>query len=414
MNPVQESIARFQLRRINPFRGLMVDADIWRDAHEYHRDQIRLHHLAVHGWGIVHGLEATVAESGGGVAISPGVAIDPEGNFIVVPRGYLHHIDPGNSRTIYLLLQFSEVPSGPNQPPGDGHGQPTRMLDAYRILERDSLPAGACLELVRLTLDPRAGGIRTPADPANPRPNELDLRFRVRLAAVAALLPAPRVEAAPLPAPPAPAPAEAGPPIARARGGDLTLAVAVHSGDGWNSHLDGLRYLAREVEACSGRAVHLGKPVLPAQADGVDFLYLSGTSELKLGDSDVAGIRRVLERGGVVIGEGCAAGPRGQSGMLRFARSYTDFTMQAGRRLANIERGHALLTARHVFGGPPPGGVASTMLLEDGGLIYSTADYGCAWQGGALQAPLQRGAIRDALEMGVNLALYRRQDNASG
>ena len=41
-----------QLRRVNPYPGLMIDADVWRDAHEYHRDVLRLHHLALHGWGI--------------------------------------------------------------------------------------------------------------------------------------------------------------------------------------------------------------------------------------------------------------------------------------------------------------------------------------------------------------------------
>jgi len=48
-------------------------------------------------------------------------------------------------------------------------------------------------------------------------------------------------------------------------------------------------------------------------------------------------------------------------------------------------------------------------LLEANGVVYSDVDYGCAWQGGRVDAPLARGAIRDALELGVNIALFRRR-----
>jgi len=43
MTHVQETPTQF--RRINPYPGLMIDAAAWRDAHEYHRDQVRLHVL---------------------------------------------------------------------------------------------------------------------------------------------------------------------------------------------------------------------------------------------------------------------------------------------------------------------------------------------------------------------------------
>ena len=52
-------INKFQLKRVNPFQGLVIDADTWQDAHNYHRDQQRLHVLAFHDTGIVSGLEVT-------------------------------------------------------------------------------------------------------------------------------------------------------------------------------------------------------------------------------------------------------------------------------------------------------------------------------------------------------------------
>ncbi len=440
---VQTDVARLQLRRVNPFTGLMIDASVWRDAHDYHRTQMRLHHLALHGWGIVQGLEVSLAEPENTVHIAPGLAIDPAGNFVVVSQPYTHQIEALQPGTVYLILQFSEIPTGPHQPAGDGAGQPTRILEAYRIYQREQLPTEPCLELARIQIDPARGPIRAPEDPANPGVNELDTRFRPSLGAApptrmalelapAAEVPPPLPEVtitpavtpvATPPAPPSPQPepaAVSAPSFAPAPGSPLTqtptepeqppivLAVAAHGGAGWDRHCDGLRYLAREVEAGAGRPVRVLEAVVPAEANGIDLLYFTGYGRLALSDADVEGIARVMQHGGVVLAEGCAAGPNGEAGAREFARSFVDLAIRLDRQLARVERGHPVLVARHVFGEPPPGAQAMAMLAEAGGMVYSYADYGCAWQGGPLDRALPRGVIRDALEFGVNLALYRR------
>ena len=53
-----KDIVKFQLKRINPFQGLVIDADTWKDAHDYHRDQQRLHLLTFHKTGVIEGLES--------------------------------------------------------------------------------------------------------------------------------------------------------------------------------------------------------------------------------------------------------------------------------------------------------------------------------------------------------------------
>jgi metal-dependent amidase/aminoacylase/carboxypeptidase family protein len=50
-----DEILKFKLKRVNPFQGLVIDSDTWRDAHEYHRSQQRLHMLAFHNIGIIEG-----------------------------------------------------------------------------------------------------------------------------------------------------------------------------------------------------------------------------------------------------------------------------------------------------------------------------------------------------------------------
>jgi hypothetical protein len=38
-----KTITRFRLRRVNPYRGLVIDEKTWAEAHDYHRDHVRLH-----------------------------------------------------------------------------------------------------------------------------------------------------------------------------------------------------------------------------------------------------------------------------------------------------------------------------------------------------------------------------------
>jgi hypothetical protein len=187
----------------------------------------------------------------------------------------------------------------------------------------------------------------------------------------------------------------------------LAMAIGMHSGGGWDAHRDGIGFLAREVGATANLDAS-AEPVRLSEARNIGVLYLSGNAALVLSDADVEAIARVLDSGGVVIGEGCAAGPTGESGAREFAVSFVGVAERLGRQLMKVDRGHALLTARHVFGEPPTGARTSALVMEASGLVLCDADYGCAWRGGPMNRALPRSAIRDALEFGVNLAVFRR------
>jgi hypothetical protein len=187
----------------------------------------------------------------------------------------------------------------------------------------------------------------------------------------------------------------------------LQLAIGQHNAGGWDAHRAGLDSLASElgyVTRFTGRTL---EPVAIGDAPSVDVLYLSGHGALALGDAEVDGIRQLLDAGGVIIGEGCAGGAGGEGGARQFAMSFVELASRLGRQLTSIDRGHALMSARHVFGEPPPGGRANARVLEAAGMVYSDADYGCAWQGGPPEHPMPRGLIRDAFEFGTNLAIFR-------
>ncbi len=105
-------VNKFQLKRVNPFQGLVIDADTWQDAHNYHRDQQRLHILAFHDTGIVAGLEVTANNPPDtSVNINSGMAIDPDGNVIIVPQKQRYRLQTSNEKgAIFLIIQFREIP----------------------------------------------------------------------------------------------------------------------------------------------------------------------------------------------------------------------------------------------------------------------------------------------------------------
>ena len=54
-------VKQIPTRRISPFDGLKITAEVWEEAHEYHRQSHGLYALFSQGTGILAGLEATVS-----------------------------------------------------------------------------------------------------------------------------------------------------------------------------------------------------------------------------------------------------------------------------------------------------------------------------------------------------------------
>ena len=170
-----KDLIKFQFKRVNPFQGLVLDADTWRDEQDYHRNQQRLHTLAFHGTGIVEGLEVKSSQPPDlSLTISPGVAIDPDGNVIVISQAQHYGLVSKDKGQVYLIIQYREIPTAsPSE-----EGQATRILEAYRISEVTYLPDEPYLELARINFDPSQKNIMDAAVPSGPRVNEIDLRFR--------------------------------------------------------------------------------------------------------------------------------------------------------------------------------------------------------------------------------------------
>jgi len=381
-NVMDNAVPRVQLKRVNPFMGLMIDAQTWGDSHDYHRYADYAHALAMHGWGIVSGLEVDPAEPADrSVWIRPGVAVDPEGRIIIVAQPFRYQITTQDDGMIYLVLMFREIPTEPALSVEDGSEKPSRLLEAYAIYERDRLPDQAHVELARILLSTGKKNIKEASDATAPRADEIDTRYREQ----AGIRPGPRTTVGVW----KPHELTGDSTLANHLAGPTLLLSALSSGVDW-------RLRRRDQpEGTAEEPLDCDLLVLP-----VDAKSAPSASEMKR-------LTAYLDGGGVLLVEPCAKASGDAQKLI------ASIAQGVGRQPQPVKRNHPLLTVRHVFSAPPAG-AASGQLFEADGLLVSTNDYTCAWNGGLSDKGLDRGDIRAAVEFAENMLAYSlvRKGNA--
>ncbi len=396
-------INKFRMKRVNPFQGLVIDADTWKDAHNYHRENMKLHIFAFHDTGIVSGLEVTANNPpDASVNVSAGIAVDSEGNTIVLPQKQRYVLQSQDKGTLYLIIQFREILGEPFQPPEGG--QPTRIVEAYRLQERDSLPSEPYVELARIEYDKTLGSVKNAKNPGKPAANEINLNCREE---------AVKLRAEPVRAPPEPAAALAQPAAVPPRESTPLREKAIIGymplGDGNKElHKRGLLNLAGEVCRRSSVQIEIEEDVSSRKSWGrYCLVYLTGNGRFELTAEQQAALNHYLQSGGVVFGDGCSApaGGVGGKGAKEFGLAFNRLAGQLSCKLGMVQRGHPLLCTDYLFS-EAPAGCEQPMLLEGGNMICASSDYGCAWDGGYADLPLARETIRSALEMGTNILSY--------
>ncbi len=369
-----DALGRFQLKRVRPFRGLAVDVPTWEDAHGYHRDHQRLHHLALHRAGIVAGLEVVAFDPPDrSVVIHPGVGLDAEGNLIVVLERQRYHIESPRRGTVYVTIRFREIPADFVGESDTEQGQASRIQDGFMVEERHEAPRGEHIELARIAFDPERGAVINSRDRGHPKDNELDLRSR---------------------------------PVSGARPrGEVVIGMAQHAGSGCDRHEEGLcRFIAALHGSTLYAARFAGPLLLGDDLDGVDLVYLTGTGSFELPVASRQALGTFLARGGTVVGDGCHA--TGAAAAGEFGDAFVRLAASWGRKPVLVGRSHILLAQPYTFGSAPLGQDGGGVILEHDGVVCLTGDYGCTWEGWRNNAALPRAAIRDAHELGVNVIAY--------
>lgn len=363
-----------EFKRVNPFRGLMVDETTWADAHDYHRSQLRLHLLNGHGWGVVEGLEVVADQSAPNrLAVRPGVAIDSDGRALVLARELRLSVTAEAGATLYISLRMREELADPQRFWND-LDEYTRVVERCEVIAQRIQAGPPAMELARVVT---AGSVRDAVDPLNPQAGEIDLRFRERVAV------RPRAEI-----------------------GVAQLVTEGSEGDQVTvTHRLGLRYLLREIGLTTVYRPRWAGICQPGEAiPAVSLLYITGPGGFTIDDpATLTQLREFLDGGGVLMADVCQTGKAAE-----FAAAAERLARALGRQPQPVGRWHPVLTARHLFNEPPLAGKVMT-LTEGGGFVLSTVDYGCAWQGGREGQSLGREAIRASLELGVNVAVYARR-----
>ncbi len=174
------------LERVQVQDGLLMNAERWRRAHDYHHKRQNVHYQSLNQPGIVCGLGVRLIASPTEVAaqyrdgrwlqVQPGIAIDLIGNPIVVPEPMEYRIVSENltqdSLMVYLVVSYVD--------PDKLRRKEQREIvqETFRLDEKISPPGELEVELCRILLSSDVVKLENPTDVFFPKFNNLDLRYR--------------------------------------------------------------------------------------------------------------------------------------------------------------------------------------------------------------------------------------------
>jgi hypothetical protein len=395
------------LQRLNAYDGLMINADRWKRAHEYHRQRQNAHYQSINQPGIVCGLGVRVipdpAESKARdrnsrwLQVQPGLAIDLHGNVIVIPRAFNYHIETevksGEALTVYLVASYRDPEELQRSLTGE------MIQETYRLEEITRPPSPLEVELCRLLLQTGTGALTQPADVFFPGYNQLDLRYRV----------------------PAQSRPQALVRVAQVNRDDpecsrnfFNLTALLQAVDVLYPSLKGADELG-QVTFIEGGVANASRNENRLQH--YDALYLTGKQKLELSQSELNVLRAYLDQGGVLLVD-----------ITADATELRDSIQQLGQQLGTplqslaTLRSHPLRTRPFLFAALPLSHQQPIQIAVGGGIILITGDLAASW-GTDQELNLSRIVIRTAQELGINLLHYAwrrrqltglQQEDASG
>lgn len=131
--------------RVRYFSGQFLSAGDFTAEQDYFRGKQKIRNRLLLGYGVASGLDTTVA--GDTVTVSPGLALDPRGNEIIVDCSTTLKIR-GGRKPVFLLLEYVEKETDP-VPAGDGM-QASRIEEGFRLAFAP-VPSADAVPLAKLT-----------------------------------------------------------------------------------------------------------------------------------------------------------------------------------------------------------------------------------------------------------------------
>ncbi|MBD2066453.1 hypothetical protein H6F93_02745 [Leptolyngbya sp. FACHB-671] len=269
------------LTRLHVYDGLMMNADRWLLAEQYHRRRQNVHYQSLHQPGVVCGLGVkqisppdTAPErfrDRRWLEVQPGIAIDMEGNPIIVDCPLTYRVateSPSTgSVTVYLLISYVE----PDNPPYQQEA--ATIQEQFRLDETTKPPSDRQIELCRIKLQPETVAFKAAKNAFVPEANELDFRYRNQ---------------------------------AQAKPQGLVQVAVLQDGDSeFGNRISDLLYLLQSLEALypSLQGIPVELPQLRSPLLPFDLLYLTGWQLLNFNIGALELLRRGLEAGSTVLVE---------------------------------------------------------------------------------------------------------------
>ncbi len=373
--------------RLRASDGLLINAERWRRAHEYHRLRQNAHDQSLNQPGIVCGLGVRVIPAptaveaqyrdGRWVQIQPGLAIDLVGNLIVVNKTIDFRISTkvADSAPVMVYLVVSYV--DPDELRLDGRSQ-EYVQETFRVDEKSNPPLPTEVEVCRILLQPGQISIAQPNDVFFPGYNNIDLRYRAQAQA--------RPQAM------------------------VRLAQVNHSDPECARSFFILSYLLQAVEvlyASLRGADEVGQVTLAENIREYDVLYLTGKQALSLNDREFEALKSYLNTGGVLVIDA----PLDGNALVESTQILAQQLEQPLKPLEEMRRDHPLRSRPFLFAALPMLNQQMIRISTAGGIILITGDLAASW-GPDKGSTLSRVMIRTAQELGINILLYawkRRQ-----
>lgn len=375
------------LNRLQALDGLLITADRWRRAHEYHRQRQNAHYQSLNQPGIVCGLGVRAIPAPSSVKaeyrdhrwveIQPGIAIDLAGNVIVVPNTIPFRIatEVPDSEPVMIYLVVSYV--DPEQLRRDEQNNDF-VEETFRIDEKRQRPEPAEIELCRIFLQPGPVSITLPTDVFFPGYNNLDLRYRIQAQS--------RPQAI------------------------VRMALVSHNDPEYARTFFNLAYLLQAVEVLHPSlrgADDVGQVSLEENIQDHDLLYLTGKEAISLNSREFEALKIYLDKGGVLLVDA----PNDATALIESTQILAQQLDYPLKPLEELRRNHPLRTKPFLFAALPMIQQQVIQVSIGGGIILVIGDLASAW-GADQELTLSRVIIRTAQELGINILQYawrRRQ-----
>ena len=381
-----------QFERLQVKDGISINAELWRKAHDYHDKRQSVQYQSLNQPGIVFGLgvrsipapeyASVQYRDGRWLEIKPGIAIDLQGNPIVVPELETYRIASENRTdnpiTIYLVIKFVN-PETLHQT-----NQREIVLEDYSLDEKTSPANEFEIELCRIVLQPFATEIQNPVNVFFPEDNSIDLRYRQQVQS--------RPQAV------------------------VSVAQINHSDPQASRSFDNLSYLLESVNVLypflAGTSEVSQLFLQEKNQNNIeenevfDLLYLTGQQSLSLEEEEFENLKNFIDTGSTLLIEI-------PTGATEFANSIEALVKKLGISLEDwttLSPSHPLRIKPFLFAALPNLTQRQLHIFCGLGIIVIAGDLSPAW-GLDEQLSLDRNTIRTAQELGINIlnfAWHRR------